>query len=338
MPKIIGKNMSTKWVVAIGLPLTCILLVCLWGWCTLNKVKRFHIEGDGVIVDGGLQLPLARFDKLDMVAEVDDHGKILEPYHFKFYRKGRSGNTETEELIIVPVKKDGQSFLRENFVSGSIRRLVGRFAGRSKMPDSLVGEHVSFTVERNDRIKPNITITISKEPGCQYEYGHPHGEKVYSESDEQILAPLKSTEPFAMHCVRHGAGKLSVPPVLGPALMDRSFVTDADMNQVDGDEYLCRSWFLRADGSFLMLFFVRELGSLKDLVRGRVEGKFDLEQNRIAEQHVVYEPKELRNVSIRISAREEKEGKKGMIRVVFQHGRLCLLEDFPISRLIKHSF
>ena len=315
--------MKKKSLVAIAILIFCCVVLVLYKWLSSDKLVRLYLDEKGMIRDGASLIPLARFDRLDVVAKVGDDGRVMEPYRFICERKRGNGDTEKEELIIIPVKA-GEPVS----VSVANKWIAGRIVGKLPMPDRFVGERIACRVERN--VAQSCEVIVDTGIWGDYVYGHPHGETVPSQIHNQLLSPQSGLWPIGS-CARHGAVLL----LINPMLMDLSAVTDDDMHQVEGDEHLCWAWYITEDGSFLMMFFVRELGSLKNLVRGRIEGKFDLMQNRIIEQHIVYEPKELRNISIRVSAHEEKESQEGMIRVVFQHGKLCSQEDFPVSKFIR---
>ena len=65
----------------------------------------YSIEVPGVIKDGNSLIPMARFDRLKMIAEIGKDKKINTPYYILCERTIQNGKRELEKLLIVPYKK-----------------------------------------------------------------------------------------------------------------------------------------------------------------------------------------------------------------------------------------
>lgn len=84
-------------------------------------------------------------------------------------------------------------------------------------------------------------------------------------------------------------------------------------------------------------FFVRKLGILRNVLYGKIEGRFDIAKNVIMEKRVVYEPNDC-DVDIILTCNDYKKYGNGFINFKFRYGMLTCYERLPVSKALKLLF
>ena len=287
----------------------------------------YCIKEPGVIKDGNSLIPIARFDRLKLIAKIGKDKKIEAPYYMLCERIAHNGKSDLEELMLIPYKKD-KTYRTLSYVDNlhfkkckSIKKVV-------EMPDCIKDESLTF------RRAPNLkkcSVVVTANIGYLYAYGHPNEEMhVSNEYLQHSMAELDSSSNFSI--ASHGV-----------ALMQKRLTMEEikkiknDTSQVEGDEYFCRTWLLKADGSFQIPFFVRELGVLKNVVYGKVEGRYDSKNNVIVDERIAYEPND-RDFEVTVALDGAENGGNAFIGLKVRHGMLTHYEKFPVSMFLRRMF
>ena len=288
----------------------------------------YSIEVPGVIKDGNSLIPMARFDRLKMIAEIGKDKKINAPYYILCERTIQNGKRELEKLLIVPYKKH-EKYRPLTHIDNSYFKKWKRIKKNVEMPDCIKGERLTFRRESN--FKKSCSVVVTANLGYLYAYGHPNEEMHVS--NEYMQHPMiESDSLLGFSIASHGV-----------ALMQKRLTMEEikkiknDTSQVEGDEYFCRTWLLKADGSFQIPFFVRELGILKNVVYGKVEGRYDSKNNVIVDERIAYEPND-RDFEVTVALDGAENGGNAFIGLKVRHGMLTHYEKFPVSMFLKRMF
>ena len=305
--------------------LTCLILTSVVSCAVLvtyflsrqpSQLIRYSLDGKGMVCDDTSCLPLAQFDKLDMIVRRDENGVLTGPFYLCCTRNLPNTKYEREELLVfhrsdADIEKDVE-VLRKH-----LKKLP-----EISMPKSFGTKHTTWHINYRNNVYMNI------KPAEAYYYGHP-GEAKFGVADcmRQLAMNFIDSDKYRM--VRHGTGMLT-----RSRDCPRNDAASLSNLQKEGKEFLCRAWYVNGEGVFHMYFFIRELGKLRDLAHGHVKGRFNLDEDKIIESKVIWQP-DVEHVKLEISV---KEGKDGNVIVVISHGTLECEEKFPLRKLVKRFF
>ena len=195
-----------------------------------------------------------------------------------------------------------------------------------EMPDCIKGECLTFRRESN--FKKSCSVVVTANLGYLYAYGHP-SEEMHMSNEYMQHPMIESDSLLGFSIASHGV-----------ALMQKKLTMEEikkiknDTSQVEGDEYLSRILLLKADGSFQILFFVRELGILKNVVYGKVEGHYDPKKSAIVGKRITYKPNDC-DFDVKVTLNETKTDNNRFICFKLRHGMLTHCEEFPVSMFFK---
>ena len=214
----------------------------------------YCIKEPGVIKDGNSLIPMARFDRLKMIAEIGKDKKINTPYYILCERTVQNGKSELEELMIVPYKRH-EKYRPLTYIGNSHLREWKRIKKIIEMPDCIKGEYLTFRRESN--LRKSCSVVVTANLGYLYAYGHP-SEEMHMSNEYMQHPMIESDSLLGFSIASHGV-----------ALMQKKLTMEEikkiknDTSQVEGDEYFCRTWLLKADGSFQIPFLCESLVFLR---------------------------------------------------------------------------
>ena len=82
---------------------------------------------------------------------------------------------------------------------------------------------------------------------------------------------------------------------------------------------------------------MRELGILKNVVYGKVEGRYDSKNNVIVDERIAYEPND-RDFEVTVALDGAENGGNAFVGLKVRHGMLTHYEKFPVSKFLKRMF
>ena len=318
------KNVNIRKIILLLFAICLGVGAVFYAWFSPSNMVCYRLEMPGIISEGDSSVPIARFDRVEIIATIGEDGKIKSPYHVFCEKKGRDNSTLIEEVVIYPCKKNMP-----------LPRIYDSYAKTRKcvrkvmvMPDCLKGDGLVFKMK--ELVKGCCSIAVCAEFGYYYAYGHPRAEMHLSNNHMKYCRLQLDPQMRFRNC--HGV-------ILLQKKLDMEDIQKIkrETSQVEGDEYFCRTWFIGSDGSFKMFFFVRKLGILRNVLYGKIEGRFDIAKNIIMEKRVVYEPNDC-DVDIILTCNDYKKYGNGFINFKFRYGMLTCYERLPVSKALKLLF